>query len=255
MMLGHPSLEMEHLRQCPLCGSEVLKTVRQARRVYGARHEMPKFTVSQCLQCGLAFTNPRPTPQSIKLFYEDYFDGYMKADSAIYTDRAREVVQLVDIKKGCALDIGCGTGSFLVELQRLGWEVAGIEPDPVACELARTQHALDVHLGTLDSAKLEVAQFDVVTLWHVLEHIRQPTDHLRICHDLLKPGGWLVVEVPNFGSLQSRVFRNVWYALSLPEHLYHFSSSTLRRVLPASMSWRYHRGFIGRDGVQAFGFF
>lgn len=116
-------------------------------------------------------------------------------------------------------------------MQKKNWEVQGIEPDPLACEFARNKFGLNVILGTLETVVLEPAQFDVITLWHVLEHLHNPVDYLRICRRLLKPSGQLVVELPNFDCLQSRVFRNNWYALMVPEHLSHFSPRTLPVVL------------------------
>lgn len=227
-------VEMERAASCLLCGASQFTTVLRAGRNHPTRHTGPRFNVCRCEGCGLVFTNPRPSRNSIGLFYEDYFDGYKETVSDVYARRAAEMLRIPGVPRtGRILDVGCGTGTFLVEMGKLGWTGMGIEPEPVACEFARTECGLDVRLGEL-SAAVGADPFDMITLWHTLEHVHDPLECLRLCHDLLKPGGVLVVEVPNFGSLQARVFGRSWFALMVPEHVWHFAPATLGRMLEQS---------------------
>lgn len=104
--------EMEYLRSCPLCGSTNLKRIRHARRVYGPRHNMPKFTVTRCRECSFAFTNPRPTQNSIGLFYQGYFGGFMQADVTDYSEQAGDLMRLTKLSSGRILDVGVELDSF-----------------------------------------------------------------------------------------------------------------------------------------------
>jgi 2-polyprenyl-3-methyl-5-hydroxy-6-metoxy-1,4-benzoquinol methylase len=130
---------------------------------------------------------------------------------------------------GRLLDIGCGNGGYLALMQALGWEVAGIETDPVAADLARSSLGAPVHTGTIDDAPMEKASFDAVTVVHVLEHVADPADFLGRAAGFLKPGGRLVAVMPNIGSLGHRLFREDWYHLDPPRHFSAFSPRTLAR--------------------------
>jgi len=129
--------------------------------------------------------------------------------------------------RGRLLDIGCGNGSLVAPLLDLGWEVTGVEPDPVPAKLAREQFGLKVHEGTLEEVRLPEAYFDVITMHHVIEHLPDPFGTLRECLRLLKPGGKLVIVTPNIEGLGYRVFGNAWSYLDPPRHLTIFSLNTL----------------------------
>jgi SAM-dependent methyltransferase len=119
-------------------------------------------------------------------------------------------------------------------MQRLGWQVNGVELSPQATAHARNVLGLDVRQGSLEEAGYPDAHFDVVTLWHVLEHLPSPRRTLVEVKRVLKPGGTLICEVPNEHSLQSRLLGKHWFHLDPPRHLYAFSPTTLRRVVRAA---------------------
>jgi SAM-dependent methyltransferase len=132
-------------------------------------------------------------------------------------------------ERGRLLDVGCGNGLFLKKMRGLGWQVAGVEPDPKAVQVARNQHGLQVSQGTLMAAELQENSFDVVTMSHVIEHVSDPIDLLRACHRVLKPGGKLVAVTPNNQSLGQKWFGDSCLALDPPRHLYLFSPRSIER--------------------------
>jgi SAM-dependent methyltransferase len=132
------------------------------------------------------------------------------------------------IKKGRLLDVGCGNGSFLAMMRDAGWDVQGVEPDPVGGRIAQERFGVPVIVGTLAEARLNDQSFDAVTLSHVIEHVHNPVALLQECHRVLKPGGRLVVVTPNVESRGHQVFGEHWRDLDPPRHLYLFSLRTLR---------------------------
>jgi SAM-dependent methyltransferase len=134
---------------------------------------------------------------------------------------------------GRILDVGCGGGAFLDTMKQLGWETHGRDPSPQACDVvARKGHR--VRRGTAADIDDPPESYDVVYLYHVLEHTFSPRETLARLHDVLKPGGRLVMAVPNYGGLQMRLFGRYSSALDPPRHLYQFERQTLRRYLYAA---------------------
>jgi SAM-dependent methyltransferase len=115
-------------------------------------------------------------------------------------------------------------------MSNLGWQVEGIEFSPQAAESAR-QSGFQVHTGSLESVTLKSAHFDLITGWMVLEHLHEPLKSLQKLYDWAQPGACLALSVPNAASLEFKLFRSRWFALQLPNHLYHFTPSTVRRLL------------------------
>jgi 2-polyprenyl-3-methyl-5-hydroxy-6-metoxy-1,4-benzoquinol methylase len=131
------------------------------------------------------------------------------------------------VPHGQLLDVGCGSGDFLVDLRERGWQVRGIEPDPKATRVAREQYGLEVTTGTLEEAALPSASVDAITLSHVIEHVPHPVALLRECARVLRPGGKLVAETPNIESLGHRWFGANWRGLEVPRHFFLFSRRAL----------------------------
>jgi SAM-dependent methyltransferase len=134
---------------------------------------------------------------------------------------------------GRVLDVGCGDGDFLADLRRLGWEGYGTEFSEVACELTRAR-GINVRQGSLRSAGFPDRFFDVVTIWHVLEHLPEPAAELAEARRILRDDGLLVLEVPNSGCLTFQLCQERWWPLDIPRHLQHFTPATLARLLDRS---------------------
>ena len=136
------------------------------------------------------------------------------------------------------LDIGCGRGSYLIQMKDLGWNVLGIEPDPVSAQLAK-KDGINIFNGTLEEAGLDEESVDQITMQHVIEHLIDPLAYVKECYRILKKGGRLVIYTPNIDSLGHRKFHKSWLALDPPRHLYVFSSQSLKSLFDKSPVRKY----------------
>jgi 2-polyprenyl-3-methyl-5-hydroxy-6-metoxy-1,4-benzoquinol methylase len=134
-------------------------------------------------------------------------------------------------KHGRLLDVGCGNGHYLARMQAYGWEVAGIEIDAKAAEIARSERGLTVHNGPVEGAPFPAASFDVVTSQQVLEHIAEPHSFMKAISAYLRPGGHLVLATPNARSLGHRLFGTECYSLDPPRHLVLYTLSSIRQLV------------------------
>ena len=185
----------------------------------------------------------RPQPSSKKL--PDY---YKSEDYISHTDNRRNLfeqayhlVKWISLKrklrlinsfqpgKSDLLDVGCGTGDFLKIAQQNNWSVKGIEPNEKARKLAniKTDHSV---FGNEQLLKFEPNSFDIITLWHVLEHLPRPEEHISIFKKLLRPDGVLIIAVPNFKSYDAQYYKNYWAAYDAPRHLWHFSKKAISKL-------------------------
>jgi SAM-dependent methyltransferase len=217
---------------CPLCAGPRRQTVLEAPDL-GAGSSGLWFAVVRCADCGLYFTNPRPSPATIGQFYPDVYRPH-RTPRPTHRQRRRtrqEQLSLPLIGRGRLLDFGCGGGSYLRRMHAQGWQVLGLDVSAAAVERVRTDLGLAALVGTLPHPLLEPASFDAITMWHSLEHVHDPLMVLREARRLLAPGGRLLVAAPNIDSLPFRWFGPAWYALDLPRHLTHFTPRTLERML------------------------
>jgi SAM-dependent methyltransferase len=199
------------------------------------------FAVVQCQECGLCFTNPRPTTATIGQFYPSVYRPHriaLRHRRHWLTDwlgsrrpRRKEREVLPWQGQGRLLDFGCGGGAFLARMHQQGWQVTGLDICTTAIQRIRTELGLRAFVGTLPHPELRPASFDVITMWHSLEHVHTPLEVLQEAHRLLVPGGKLLVAVPNIDSLPFRWFGSAWYGLDLPRHLTHFAPWTLHLIL------------------------
>ncbi len=210
---------------CPQCrsgpGAELFEV---AEPLSGDR-----FRVRRCSRCSLVFVSPRPDDERLAAYYpEEYFGSRHSIFNSV--SMALRVLALpAPPPGGRVLDIGCGRGDFLRSCRRRGWQVVGVEQE--AAPILQSP-APDFEVIPTDRlGELPDESFDVVTLWHVLEHLAEPRATLAQVVRLLRPGGRLVVEVPNFESWQARMGPRQWFHLDVPRHLLHFERSTLDAML------------------------
>jgi len=200
-----------------------------------------EFTVVRCKGCGLMRTNPRPTPKTIGFYYPDNYGPYL--DTKVTVNESIplwkqlfgkafqfNMTRLPLLKIGRMLEIGCAAGSFMHKMAKEGWEVEGIEFSPKAAENARAL-GYRVHTGSVETAHEPQQPFNLVAGWMVLEHLHEPILTLQKLHRWTYPDAWLVLSVPNMDCLGFYIFKDAWYALHLPHHLYHYTPKTLRLVL------------------------
>jgi SAM-dependent methyltransferase len=132
---------------------------------------------------------------------------------------------------GNILDVGCGSGGFLGSLDPERWRRYGVEISPVPGKNAQQRFGITVFVGDLRQANFPDDQFDVITLWHVFEHMPDPIEVLKQIRRILKKDGILLIAVPNFNSLESRLMKDKWYHLDVPRHLFHFTPETIEKTL------------------------
>lgn len=206
-----------------------------------------EFAVFTCAACGSGTTSPFVAEEDLGSLYEGVyapFEEYrlprglgwlltlMRKIVDAYFRRFSIAAELRN-QKGRLLEIGCGTGRFGQVLLDRGWSVVGVEPSPVAADHARSR-GIEVHQGTMSTLPEPDQLFDAVLFRHSLEHVVFPREELRRAAALLKPGGKLLVEVPNFGCWQVKKFKENWFNISLPMHRTHFTADGLRSATEAA---------------------
>ena len=183
-------------------------------------------------------THPQPTLDKLGSYYEfeDYIshtDGkrtlFEKMYHFIKRKAIRDKVSLINSYqplKGRILDIGAGTGDFLLEAKNQNWEILGIEPNDKAKGIAVGK---GIKFGdTIE--KLESNSFDVITMWHVLEHVPDVEHQVAELKRLLKPSGTIIIAVPNFKSYDANHYKEFWAAYDVPRHLWHFSKTAIEKL-------------------------
>jgi len=199
-----------------------------------------KFELVKNSEYGFLVTTPLPDSSELAKYYQT--DEYIS-----HTDTKRNLFEKVyhlvreyaiknkivlintEQEKGSLLDVGCGTGDFLYAAKNNGWSVLGIEPN----EDARTKANSKINNSVFDTSKLEslsADSFDVITLWHVLEHLPNLEEQIQVFKKLLKPNGILIIAVPNHNSFDAKYYNEFWAAWDVPRHLWHFSQNSIKKL-------------------------
>lgn len=226
---------------CPMCGADEGELLVQSGDLLFPGAE--RFQLLSCGHCGHIYQSPRPTPASIGAHYPEQYHPYLIAvedepsplrrlDRAFgLRMRTLAVHKAAGGRPGRLLDVGCATGVFLDGMRRLGWSVEGVEPSAYAVDYARSRFGLRVYEGLLEDAGLPDASFDAITMWDVLEHVHEPRPVLAELSRLLRPGGLLVLSLPNPDSLEARLLGSHWLGWDLPRHLNLYRPTQLRACL------------------------
>jgi 2-polyprenyl-3-methyl-5-hydroxy-6-metoxy-1,4-benzoquinol methylase len=223
------------LSACPACGSEALETF-----------EFGGHSLHRCTACELVSAPDYADPADV------YVDGYMFGGagqfgpgfdvrhplfqrylSRVAVRRIEMIERATGIRGGRLLDVGCGTGEVLLAGQERGWTAQGVEPERTGADVARAR-GLDVHVSRLEESGLPERSFDVVSAFHVLEHMPDSRAFLGTLARWARPGGFVTIEVPNWGSVQRRRLGPDWPHLRPREHLAYFTPDTLPRTLERS---------------------
>ncbi len=200
-------------------------------------HVSEKFTLRQCSECGFVFLSPRPAENAMAAYYQD--DEYQphQQQAQYVTEKIYRQIRawnnrykrrLIEnlIPPGKILDYGCGTGEFLREMMNTGWDGRGYEPSAKAADIAARQGVpLIQQLSEIRS------RMDVISLWHVLEHVHQAKELLRQLEQKLSPYGFLIIALPNRSCYDARIYRENWVAWDAPRHLYHFTPADMVTLL------------------------
>ncbi len=230
------------MRSCPVCRGLLVPDLPEVRdHVTGET-----FRLQRCIACDLAVTDP--VPRSLDRFYPPRYRRYRGPVAAIlrafYRRRVRVWTDRVG-GAGRALELGCGDGWMLSALREHGLWTCGTERSVESARPAR-ENGLRVFVGDLAALRPE-ARFDLIVLFHVLEHLDDPAATLAACAARLTPTGRIVISVPNLASWQARLFGPRWFHLDVPRHLVHFSPRALDRAFAAAGLARVRTSFVSAE--------
>ncbi len=226
---------MEILSHCPVCESTESTPFLECKD-YTVSKE--KFNIVSCKKCSFKFTNPRPEETNLGQYYEsDEYISHSNTNQGLiaklyqaarhYTlAKKLQLVSSLSKKKGAILDYGCGTGEFLSTCKNAKWETMGVEPSEIGRAQATKDHGLEVYDDVFDTA-FDGKEFDVITLWHVLEHVSKLKPTLERLLGLMPINGHIVIAVPNPASLDAKIYKEHWAAYDVPRHLYHFTPHSM----------------------------
>lgn len=228
-----------HLFSCPVCRSQQIQPWQSAtdHTVSGTA-----FTIWHCNGCTARFTQDAPDEQASGSYYKSaaYISHsnsgeglvnsiYRQARKITLQIKRRQVLRFSQLKSGKLLDIGCGTGAFAHTMQSASWQVVGIEPDEVARLNAEQLYGFSPLLPT-SLYTLPAGQWQVITLWHVLEHVYDLHGYFQEFKRLLQPSGVCFIAVPNYTSADAHHYQANWAAYDVPRHLYHFSPQSFAQL-------------------------
>jgi len=218
---------------CDLCGAI------SVRELYNAKDRLRNtdlsFTIVECRGCGLWRTLPEMSETELAPFYpDDYWGGPEPSQNWIASSQSDKTgfLSRCGLASGSILDVGCGSGFFLRALDSAKWQRFGVETsEPAAIATEKAIGVGHCFAGTLTQSTWADAAFDVVTFWSALEHTNEPRSNLTEAKRIIKPGGSLIVQLPNAASYQARFFGGDWFSLDAPRHRYHFTLALLDRLL------------------------
>ncbi len=261
-----PVLKWEDVA-CPLCHARNEELVFP----YTSEPDGHTFRLVRCRLCQMCYVNPRPDAHSIQWYYPEDYERYQTGDStpsnktSLWTRMRRHLLTrfrgypdqggplwehalalllypwlgptkhslraLPFSGKGKLLDYGCGGGWYAYQMKQLGWDVTGMDFSEHAARQGRERYGIPVHVGTIPHPAIEPESFDVINMGAVLEHVHSPHQVIEAASKALRPGGYLVVTVPNIASWTIKQFGKQCWHVDIPRHLLHFTPLTLRRLL------------------------
>lgn len=227
---------MVDILECPVCTNKNLRKFIRCKD-YTVSHET--FDVQLCSSCQFGITTPRPETQKLASYYqsEEYIShsgkssgglGFVYRAARSYSLRWKKRIISQYRNKGNALDFGCGTGEFLECLTQSGWSVAGVEP---ASQARLKSEKLIGHSIHASADALPANTFDIITAWHVVEHVPDLRETLATLKRLLKKDGTIFIAVPNYQSPDAVRYQEHWAGYDVPRHLWHFSKQSMEIIL------------------------
>jgi 2-polyprenyl-3-methyl-5-hydroxy-6-metoxy-1,4-benzoquinol methylase len=220
---------------CELCGKERIAPL----------FKKDGFQIVKCRDCSFCFVYPQENHQNIaerydsesyfntefvqKFGYGNYIHDHYLAE--LWFKQLLERIYRFSPPPGLLLDVGCALGYFLAQAHTSGWEVQGLERSQFAVQYAQNQFQLNIHHGTLENNQLQEHEYDIVTMFDVLEHVLDINIALKEITRLVKQGGLLVLTTPNEGGLSRKIMRKYWFHFKPYEHTYYFSEHSLRQFL------------------------
>ena len=223
--------------KCPWCDSEKTQIHLWLKDEFLSNEE---FQIIECLHCGLLFTEPRPSKDKIGEYYksEEYYSH--QENKKGFIPKIYERVKAINLKHkyklategkslGTLLDIGCGVGDFIHTAEQHGWQCTGVEPSEDAKAIAKKRIKGEIH-SSEDLEQIPNETFDIITMWHVLEHVDDIKWQVAQLQRLIKKDGRIVIAVPNYKSYDADYYKEKWAAYDVPRHLNHFNKDTLVKI-------------------------
>jgi len=229
--------QLKEIENCPICGEKEHRFFLEAED-----HNVSKdaFKIVECSKCSFRFTSPIPTEETIGEYYksENYVShsgtkkGLVNKIYHVVRNRAikqKEKLASRNSNEKSILDIGCGTGDFLGYCKTQNWKTLGLEPDESARKIASENNQIEAKELTHLYA-IKENSFDVISMWHVLEHVYNLNKDIEQYKKILKENGTLIVAVPNCSSKDAEHYKKDWAAYDLPIHLYHFRPNDMKKL-------------------------
>jgi len=224
---------------CPVCENDKFSPYLSCKDYLASKE---KFTIMTCDKCGFAFTQDFPRENEIGRYYDapEYISHsdtqkgivnslYHLARKITLRSKARLIIKNSRKKDGELLDIGAGTGYFLNKMRDKGWNVTGVEKSEQARLYAKNRFGIDCYPSDY-LFKLPEKSEDVITMWHVLEHVEKLNETFAAIYKTLRKDGIAVIALPNKESYDADNYREYWAAYDVPRHLWHFSPSDFTRL-------------------------
>jgi 2-polyprenyl-3-methyl-5-hydroxy-6-metoxy-1,4-benzoquinol methylase len=229
---------MNLIEKCPVCNQEKNKIFLESED-FSLSNE--KFNVVECLTCNFLYTNPRPFEKNLGKYYinESYIShtdnkkglfNFLYQNIRQYAIKTKTQLLIKSSQTKKHLDIGCGTGDFLNSCKNKNIECVGIEPSDIARNKGIEKYNLNIKKNT-DLKQFEENSFQSVSMWHVLEHVYEPNQTILDLKKIITANGTLIIAVPNYESLDARIYKKYWAAWDLPIHLNHFSVKSITKLL------------------------
>lgn len=228
-----------NVAKCPVCDGKAFSPFLTCTDYFVSGE---KFSIKQCNSCGFKITENIEDEGNIGRYYqsENYISHsntskglvnsvYHAVRNYMLGRKRRLVEKVTEIRKGDILDVGTGTGFFLNEMKEYGWQVTGTEKSSDARDFAKKEFKLD-NLPSEKLFTLKDKSFDVITLWHVLEHIHLLNENMETFARLLKNDGKLIIAVPNHSSSDAKHYKEFWAAYDVPRHIWHFAPKQMKQL-------------------------
>jgi SAM-dependent methyltransferase len=224
---------------CIVCNSKEVEPFLFCKDHFVSKEE---YEIYSCKTCGFKYTECIPEPEKMGAYYqsEEYISHsdtqkgvvnklYHTVRDIMLNRKAKLISKLTPGKK--LLDIGCGTGYFPFYMKKQGYESFGMELDEKAREFAAENFGLDVQSPDTLLNEKHTGHYDIITLWHVLEHLHDPEKYLNWIKNSLQKDGVLLIALPNCSSYDAKKYKEFWAAYDVPRHLWHFEPSTFEKYI------------------------
>lgn len=210
----------DQMESCVVCGTQT--------KFWG---QVGEYQIFVCSTCGLGVTK-NPNIQTDSYHRDEVYQQESSQFKNIFQRRVN-LIESLNLKTGKVLEVGSSTGLFLSLLKAKGWDVTGVEISTEAAKYAQERGVPTIQ-DPIEKLNLPQASFDLVIINHTLEHLQNPKNVLGKLNSLLKVGGVLLIDVPNFGSVSSKLWKTSWHALLPEEHIWHFTYTSLSKLLQPS---------------------